>query len=205
MRPLLLSVILCVASAPAAAPPIVKRPLRHSDYASWRSIQAPALSPDGRYVAYALAPQEGDGEVVVRHVDSGKEVRVPRGTLRCPPRPRHRSRPRRRARSSRRSQHCIGSPRTDGSCCFRSMRPGPGGPGAACATGMSALGIVRLADGTTTRLDRVTAFQVPDDGRAVVAPAQLPRRLPPSRRPRRGRAISSCARSTMGASGSSPA
>ena len=48
-----------------------KRPLTHQDYDSWRSIQAQQISRDGRFVAYAFMPEDGDGEVVVRNVESG--------------------------------------------------------------------------------------------------------------------------------------
>src|SRR5262249_44547888 len=60
--------------------PLTKRPLRHRDYDSWRSIQSPQFSPDGKFLAYALTPQEGDGEVVVRNLVSGTEWRFPRGS-----------------------------------------------------------------------------------------------------------------------------
>jgi len=56
-----------------------KRPLTHQDYDSWRSIQAPQISRNGNFVAYAFMPQDGDGEVVVRNVQSGAEWRAPRG------------------------------------------------------------------------------------------------------------------------------
>ena len=56
-----------------------KRPLTHQDYDSWRSIQAQQISRDGRFVAYAFMPEDGDGEVVVRNVESGAEWRAPRG------------------------------------------------------------------------------------------------------------------------------
>lgn len=48
-----------------------KRPLTHQDYDSWRSIQASQISRDGKFVAYAFMPQDGDGEIVVRNVASG--------------------------------------------------------------------------------------------------------------------------------------
>src|SRR5436853_4701508 len=65
-----------------------KRPLTHADYDSWRSIQGQALSRDGKYLAYALVPQDGDGEVVVRHLESGKEWRASRGAAPVnPPQP----------------------------------------------------------------------------------------------------------------------
>ena len=56
-----------------------KRPLTHQDYDSWRSIQAPQISRDGRFVAYAFMPQDGDAEIVVRNIASGSEWRAPRG------------------------------------------------------------------------------------------------------------------------------
>jgi dienelactone hydrolase len=64
---------------PARAQPPTKRPLRHEDYDAWRSIQSPQLSPDGKFLAYAITPQHGDGEVVVRNLTSAVEWRFPRG------------------------------------------------------------------------------------------------------------------------------
>ncbi len=61
-----------------------KRPITHRDYASWRNIQNQRLSPDGRFVAYALFPQEGDGEVVVRNLATGTEFRETAGAKPAP-------------------------------------------------------------------------------------------------------------------------
>src|SRR5262245_3036455 len=47
-----------------------KRPLTHQDYDSWRSIQGQTLSRDGKFIGYALIPQDGDGEIVVRNLRS---------------------------------------------------------------------------------------------------------------------------------------
>ncbi|HEY1947866.1 MAG TPA: hypothetical protein VGG97_12710, partial [Bryobacteraceae bacterium] len=62
-----------------------KRPLTHADFDGWRHIQNQRLSNDGRYLAYALFPQEGDGELVVRDLKTGKEQRQPIGELPPPP------------------------------------------------------------------------------------------------------------------------
>jgi len=43
-----------------------KRALTHQDYDSWHSIQAPQISRDGKFVAYAYMAQDGDSEIVVR-------------------------------------------------------------------------------------------------------------------------------------------
>ena len=52
-----------------------KRPLNHRDYDGWRTIQSQALSRDGKFLAYALVPEEGDGQLVVRNLASGQEIR----------------------------------------------------------------------------------------------------------------------------------
>ena len=61
--------------AAAMAQSTAKRPLNHRDYDSWRSIQGQVLSRDGKFLAYTLFPQEGDGQLVVRNLATGKEVR----------------------------------------------------------------------------------------------------------------------------------
>src|SRR5437763_931921 len=80
LRPLALAGLILVLAAPAPSQAPAKRPLKHTDYAGWRSIAAPALSPDGTLVLYAVAPQEGDGEFVARNLSTGKEHRHPRGS-----------------------------------------------------------------------------------------------------------------------------
>ncbi|HWF87692.1 MAG TPA: prolyl oligopeptidase family serine peptidase [Pyrinomonadaceae bacterium] len=59
--------------------PAAKRPLTHQDYDSWRSILAQQVSRDGKFVAYAYVPQDGDGEIVVRNVATGVDWRAARG------------------------------------------------------------------------------------------------------------------------------
>ncbi|HYV00201.1 MAG TPA: hypothetical protein VE977_15335, partial [Pyrinomonadaceae bacterium] len=61
------------------APASSKRPLTHKDYDAWRSIQAAQISRDGKFIAYAFMPQDGDGEIVVRNIAAGTEWRAPRG------------------------------------------------------------------------------------------------------------------------------
>ena len=56
-----------------------KRPLNHQDYDSWRSIAASQVSRDGKFVAYAYVPQDGDGEIVVRNIATGVDWKAPRG------------------------------------------------------------------------------------------------------------------------------
>ncbi|MDB5308433.1 MAG: ptpA 10 [Gemmataceae bacterium] len=77
----LLALLALAADRLAAQPPPPKRVLTHADYDVWRSASGMTLSRDGTYAAYTVAPMDGtgDGEVVVRHLPSGKETRVIRG------------------------------------------------------------------------------------------------------------------------------
>jgi hypothetical protein len=73
------AVLLADGAVSAQQETTAKRPLTHRDYDGWKSIQAPVLSRDGKFLAYNLMAQEGDGELVVRNVGSGAEYRLPRG------------------------------------------------------------------------------------------------------------------------------
>lgn len=75
------AIVLLIATigAQGQQPATAKRALTHNDYDSWRSIQAPQISRDGKFVAYAYVPQDGDGEIIVRNIASGTDWRAPRG------------------------------------------------------------------------------------------------------------------------------
>ena len=65
------------AQASTTQPPGVKRVLSLDDLLSWKSIRAPRFSNDGRWMAYILAPNQGDAEFVVRGTaDGAAETRV---------------------------------------------------------------------------------------------------------------------------------
>src|SRR5258708_460025 len=66
-------------AAPSAQQPARKKPITHDVYDSWRSIQGTKISRDGAWVTYALVPQDGDGELVVRNLKTNAEYRAPRG------------------------------------------------------------------------------------------------------------------------------
>ena len=55
--------------------------LTPADWDQWKSINAPALSSDGKWAVYTLLPQLGDGELVIRSTSGNTEFRVPRGYL----------------------------------------------------------------------------------------------------------------------------
>ena len=66
--------------APALAQRVPKKPVSYDAYDSWRSIQGAQISRDGVWLAYTLAPQDGDGELIVRNLPAGKEWRLSRGS-----------------------------------------------------------------------------------------------------------------------------
>jgi len=58
-----------------------KKALTQADWDRWRSINNPTLSNDGKWAAYTLQPQVGDGEFVVRATSGTTEYRVPVGYI----------------------------------------------------------------------------------------------------------------------------
>src|SRR5689334_8508501 len=77
-RAIAIALVLCLAPYTASAQ-AAKKPITHDVYDSWKSIQGTKVSADGTWLAYALAPQEGDGELVVRNLKTNAEIRAPRG------------------------------------------------------------------------------------------------------------------------------
>lgn len=76
--------IFIVALAATALPALAqaqKKALSQADWDRWRSINTPALSSDGKWAAYTLTPQVGDGEFVVRSTSGSTEIRVPVGYI----------------------------------------------------------------------------------------------------------------------------
>jgi dipeptidyl aminopeptidase/acylaminoacyl peptidase len=77
-----LLILFCLSFSLASAQ---KRPITAKDFDSWRTLTGQVLSPDGHYVAYGLFPLEGDGDVVIRNLTTGKESRETAGELPPPP------------------------------------------------------------------------------------------------------------------------
>ncbi|MEO8386626.1 MAG: hypothetical protein ABI583_15350, partial [Betaproteobacteria bacterium] len=76
----LLAVVAFLGFTAAIAHP-AKRPIAHTDFDAWRTIATPVLSRDGKWLAYSVQPQDGDGELVLREITSGKERRESVGLL----------------------------------------------------------------------------------------------------------------------------
>lgn len=82
LRNLLLGLVLSwPAVLPGLAAGVAKRAFTHQDFDGWRSITGQILSRDGRLLAYAYMPLEGDGEVIVRELATNREQRAMAGAL----------------------------------------------------------------------------------------------------------------------------
>jgi len=78
VRAMAIALVLCIVPFTASAQQ-TKKPITHDVYDSWRTIQGTKISADGAWLAYALVPQDGDGELVVRNLKTSAEIRAPRG------------------------------------------------------------------------------------------------------------------------------
>ena len=75
---ILAALILCLAPLAGLADG-AKKPLTYAAYDGWRSIQGSQIARDGAWLVYALVPQDGDSELVVRNLKTDKEFRAARG------------------------------------------------------------------------------------------------------------------------------
>jgi dipeptidyl aminopeptidase/acylaminoacyl peptidase len=56
-----------------------QRPLQLQDLVSWKRIGGATVSNDGEWFGYRIAPSEGDAEVILRNLKTGKELKFPIG------------------------------------------------------------------------------------------------------------------------------
>lgn len=56
-----------------------KKPIDHSVYDRWQSVQGAQISDDGKWVVYMINPQEGDGEMIIQSTDGNYKKAVARG------------------------------------------------------------------------------------------------------------------------------
>lgn len=69
-----------VAQAAAMASQSGQRPLTLADYDGWKRISSADISPDGRWVTYAYAPNEGDDTLFVKALDTNTIHTIPTGS-----------------------------------------------------------------------------------------------------------------------------
>ncbi len=187
-----------------------KRPLTHQDYDSWRSIQAPQISRDGKFIAYASMPEDGDGEIVVRNLVTGIDSRSARGYHPPVPPP---DDPGANIAEFQATQARLVRPVFTADSRFAVFTIEPAKADVAKAKKekkkpeempKNGLGIMDIATGQVTRVKRVKNFQVPEDGSGYIAYLFEPRPEPKKSDDRATTAGESAASPTASPSVSSP-
>jgi len=126
-----------------------KKPLDHSVYDSWNSIRGTALSRDGNWLTYQIAPQEGDGKAIVRNLADGHTIEVPHGSLRF-------------SSDSHFAVGMVTPPFIENRDAKRKKAKPEDMP-------KSTLAIVNLASGTVTQIPRVASFTMPEEDTGWIA------------------------------------
>ncbi len=152
-----------------------KRPFSHQDFDLWKSIQAQQLSSDGKWVAYALMAQDGDGEIIVRNIASGTEWKTNRG-YRPPQPPPDPSEPGAGPAFGQVNRAVRPFITADNKFVVFTIEPTKAELNKAKKDKKkpeempkNALGIMDLANGQVTRIEKVKSFQVPEDGISWIA------------------------------------
>lgn len=142
--------ILLSMTLPAGQAAAAKKPVTYDIYDSWRSIQGTQLSRDGTWLVYSLVPQDGDGELISLNLKTDKEFRAARG-----------------------NQPAI---TTDGKFVIFSVAPLKADVDKAKKDKKkpeeqpkAGLGIMDLATGTVTTVERVKSFKLPEEASTFVA------------------------------------
>jgi len=170
-----ISLLATMALAQQAAPAPAKRPITHQDYDSWRSIAAQQISRDGKFVAYAYVPQDGDGEIIVRNIATGVDWRAPRGYRPPVPPP---DDPGTNIGEFQAEQARLLRPVFTADSRFVVFGTEPTKAEVNKAKKekkkpeempKNGLGIMDLSNGTVTRVERVKTFRVPEDGSGYFA------------------------------------
>jgi dipeptidyl aminopeptidase/acylaminoacyl peptidase len=143
-------VLTAVALAPTQAQRVAKKPLTYDVYDSWRSIQGTQISRDGTWLAYALAAQEGDGELVVRNLKTDKDYRRDRGQAPVI------------SADGKYVVFTIAPPKADVDKAKKEKKKPEEQP-------KNGLGILNLATGEVATVDRVKSFKLAEESGTFVA------------------------------------
>ena len=139
-RSLLPVALLCLLATSVLAD---KKPLDHTVYDGWRTIRGNALSHDGKWILYVVAPQEGDSKVEIKSTSGGKSYSFDRGST---------------VSFSNDSNYVIASIVPSLADTKKAKRDKV----AAADMPKSGLLILNLATGEKTKIDSVTSFQLPE-------------------------------------------
>ena len=146
---LTVALILPLAAAAGAAAG-TKKALTYDAYDGWRSIQGAQLSRDGQWLVYTLAPQDGDGELVALNLRTNKEFRSARGRGAVI------------TADGKFVVFAVAPLKADVDKAKKDKKKPEEQP-------KSGLGIMDLATGRVTTVDRVKSFKVPEESGAFIA------------------------------------
>jgi dipeptidyl aminopeptidase/acylaminoacyl peptidase len=127
-----------------------KKPISYDAYDGWRSIQGTQLSRDGQWLVYALVPQDGDGALVALNLKTDKEYRAARGKQPVV------------TVDGKYVVFAVAPLKADVDKAKKDKKKPEEQP-------KSGLGIMDLATGRVTTVDRVKSFKVAEESGAFVA------------------------------------
>jgi dipeptidyl aminopeptidase/acylaminoacyl peptidase len=159
------SFVAALSAFPIVAQTPAKKPLTYDVYESWRSIAGARLSDDGKWFVYSLTSQADDPELIVRDVQSGREIKHARGTgAQITP-------------DGKFVVFTIAAPRASESE-TESARGGGAGRGGAQAEGgqqagnqgtRTSVGIMMLPEGKVTTVEQIASFRLPAESSTWLA------------------------------------
>lgn len=79
MKKILFTFYFLLFTAVLFAQDTAKIPLTHDVYESWKRMEKPRISPDGKWITYEVNPQKGDGWLYFYNTESGLKDSVSRG------------------------------------------------------------------------------------------------------------------------------
>ncbi|MEN0054607.1 MAG: prolyl oligopeptidase family serine peptidase [Mucilaginibacter sp.] len=83
MRKTLLLLLSALFSLNAFAQKPSKKPLDHSVFDGWQSIDNQYISNDGKWVSYVIKKQQGDNELVIANTKNSSKLKIPRADTTC--------------------------------------------------------------------------------------------------------------------------
>ncbi|MDE5840799.1 MAG: hypothetical protein K2H49_07750, partial [Muribaculaceae bacterium] len=74
------SIAIATIAIGAALSAYAKKELDHSSFDDWKKVSNHSLSNDGKWAAFSINPQEGDGILTIHNTATGKDINIHRGS-----------------------------------------------------------------------------------------------------------------------------
>lgn len=78
MKKILLPAFILFSFFSVSAQKVSKKPLDHSVFDGWQSVENQHISNDGKWILYIVKPQEGDADLVITDAKNSNKFKVPR-------------------------------------------------------------------------------------------------------------------------------